>query len=71
MWSIHQAHQIPTATIQTILLKNKKKNHYIFGIWAENTQEAAIVLAILVTAYVKPRRPVKCGKSNTSLKTKT
>jgi len=47
-----------------------KKSHYIFGIFAENIQEAAIVVAILVTAYVKHRTPVKCGKSNTSLKTK-
>lgn len=70
MWSIHQAHQIPIATIHTNLLKNKKKSHYIFGIFAENIQEAAIVVAILVTAYVKHRTPVKCGKSNTSLKTK-
>lgn len=54
MWNIWQAQQMPIATIQIALLKTKRKNHYIFGILAENTQEAeletAVVFVILLTA---------------------
>lgn len=54
MRSIWQAQQMPIATIQITLLKTKRKNHYIFGILAENTQEAeletAVVFVILLTA---------------------
>lgn len=54
MWNIWQAQQMPIATIQITLLKTKRKNHYIFGILAENTQEAeletAVVFVILLTA---------------------
>lgn len=57
MWSIWQAQQMPIAAMQITLLKtNKKKmkSHFIFGILAENTQEAELetgdVFVILLIA---------------------
>lgn len=47
MWSIWQAQQMPIATIQITLLKKKKKSHYIFGILAENIQEAELEIAVI------------------------
>lgn len=48
IWSIWQAQQMPIAAIQITLLKKKKrKSHYIFGILAENTQEAELETAVI------------------------
>lgn len=47
MRNIWQAQQMPIAAIQITLKTKKNKSHYIFGILAENTQEAELETAVI------------------------